>query len=94
MPLSERIKSISYFKTHAAEIIRELSENQSELIITQNGEAKAVVIDIRKYEELQESMAMLKLISLSQKSVEQGRVRSANEVFQDLKEKIKKDYSA
>ncbi len=94
MPLSERIKPISYFKAHAAEIIRELSENQSEMIITQNGEAKAVVVDIRKYEAFQESLAMLKLVSLSRKSIEQGKTRPAEEVFHDLKEKIKKDFSA
>jgi prevent-host-death family protein len=94
MPLSERIKPISYFKAHASEIIRELSENQSEMIITQNGEAKAVVVDIRKYEALQESLAMLKLVSLSRRSIELGKTRPAGEVLRDLKEKIRKDFSA
>jgi prevent-host-death family protein len=65
---SESIKPISYIKTHLAKIVRNLKETQSPMIITQNGEAKAVVIDINPYEQMQESMAMLELIAQGKKN--------------------------
>lgn len=52
MPLSDRIKPISYLKAHAAEIIRTLADQPEPLIVTQNGEAKAVVQDIDSYEQI------------------------------------------
>ena len=60
MKLSKDIKPISYFKAHAAEIIRELNEQHGTMIITQHGEAKAVIQDIGEYERIQEAMALLK----------------------------------
>jgi len=94
MKLSVAIKPISYFKAHAAEIIRSLSENQETMIITQNGEAKAIVQDIRKYEETQESLALLKILAQSRKNIEQGKFRPARDVLGDLKKKIKEDFPA
>lgn len=94
MKLSVAIKPISYFKAHAAEIIRSLSENQETMIITQNGEAKAIVQDIRKYEETQESLALLRILAQSRKNIEQGKFRPANDVLGDLKKKIKEDFPA
>jgi len=93
MKFSRAIKPISYFKTHAAEIIRNLSENQDALIITQNGEAKAVVQDIKTYEQTQESLAMLKLLALGRKNIDQGKFRPAGKVLRDLQKKMKKDFS-
>lgn len=63
MKLSEAIKPVSYFKNHMAEAIRHLNENRGTMIITQNGEAKAAIIDIKEFEQMQETMAMLKLIA-------------------------------
>ena len=51
MKLSERVRPISCLKFHAAEIVRDFEENRNPLIVTQNGEAKMVVMDIRTYEE-------------------------------------------
>ena len=59
MKLSEAIKPVSYFKNHMAEAIRQLNENQGTMIITQNGVAKATIIDIREFEQMQETIAML-----------------------------------
>ena len=81
MKLSVSIKPISYFKAHAAEIIRRISENQESMVITQNGEAKAVIQDIRKYEQTQESLALLKILAQSRKSLNKGDVRLAAGVF-------------
>ncbi len=94
MKLSVAIKPISYFKAHAAEIIRSLTENQETMIITQNGEAKAIVQDIRKYEETQESLALLRILAQSRKNVEQGKFRPTSDVLGDLIKKIKEDFPA
>ena len=92
MKLSQAVKPISYFKSHAAEIIRGLSEKQETMIITQNGEAKAVIQDIRTYEQTQESLAMLKLLAQSRKSLVNGKFRPAEDVLKEMSGKIKEDF--
>lgn len=86
MTLSSQIKPISYLKAHAAELVRTLGEDRTPLIITQNGEAKAVLQDIESYEETQETLAFLKILALGNRQIEEGRVRSAAEVVRDLRE--------
>lgn len=89
MKLSESIKPISYLKTNAAEIMREFSLPGSHtLVITQNGEAKAALIDIQTYDKLQESINMLKLLAQSNDSIQKGKVKPAKKVFQDIKQRI------
>ncbi len=85
MPLSGRIKPISYLKAHAAEIIRTLADQPEPLIVTQNGEAKAVVQDIDSYEQMQESMALLKMLALGNRQIEAGRVQPAAEIIARLR---------
>ncbi len=65
MKLSESIKSISYLKANAANLIDEINRHQKTLIITQNGEAKVVVQDIKMYEKMKDTMAMLKLLAMT-----------------------------
>jgi len=79
MKLSRQIKPISYLKAHAAEIVRTMGENQEPLIITQNGEAKVVIQDIESYEQTQETMALLQIIALGNREIEEGKVMSAEE---------------
>jgi len=78
------IKPISYLKSDAARIVTELSETREPLVITQNGEAKLVVKDIASYEAQQQTVALLKILALGQKEVEQGKTTSADEVFAEL----------
>ena len=84
MKFSERIKPVSYLKAHTARIIRELSTQPGTLVITENGEARAVVQDIDSYEQTQESLALLKLLAQSQRSVEAGRHKPLRRSFADL----------
>ena len=58
-----QIKPISYFKANAAEIIRTIAEDPEPFVITQNGEAKAVLIDYERYEQEQETLALLKILA-------------------------------
>ena len=87
MKYSESVKPISYLKAHASEIIRNLSEKQQTLIITQNGEAKAIVQDIKAYEELQESLALLKILAQSTSDIQKGDLKPANDVFKSIKDR-------
>ncbi len=71
--MHDRVKPISYMKAHIAELIRQLGEGAPPLIVTQNGEAKAVLQDIGSYEQTQETLALLKLIALGRDDMAQGR---------------------
>jgi prevent-host-death family protein len=87
MKLADRIKPISYLKANAAEIIRDLHKTAEPFIITQNGEAKAVVWDSHAYEREQETLALLKILALGQQEIEEGKVMPAREVFRRLRER-------
>jgi prevent-host-death family protein len=87
MKLTGRIKPISYLKAHAAEIVRELPIVREPMVITQNGEAKAVVQDIASYEETQETLALLKILALGSRQSEEGKVTSADDVFTRIRAK-------
>ena len=86
MKLSSRIRPISYLKAHAAEIVRTLAAQGEPLVITQNGEAKAVVQDIRSYEQTQETLALLKVLALGGRQIEAGQVQPAADVIARLRE--------
>jgi prevent-host-death family protein len=68
-----RVKPISYVKANAAELIRELKEHGEPLVITQNGEATAVMQDVATYEATQETLALLKILALGRRQVEEGK---------------------
>jgi prevent-host-death family protein len=85
MKLSEAVKPISYIKSHASEVIRDITEGRGSVVITLNGEAKAILLDIREYEKTQESLALLKILAQSRKSQEAGRVKSLRDSFRDIR---------
>ena len=85
MSLSDQIKPISYVKSHASMILRELAEQGEPLIITQNGEAKAVLQDVYSYERTQETMALLKVLALGNRQIEGGRVRPAEKALEQIR---------
>jgi len=87
MKLSSQIRPISYLKAHAAEIIRNLAEQQEPMVITQNGEAKVVIQDIESYEKTQQTMALLKILALGMRQVEEGKFLPAGKVIKRLRER-------
>jgi prevent-host-death family protein len=89
MKLSESVKPISYLKAHASEVIRDVSENYKTILITHNGEAKAILQDVKVYEKQQDAIALLKILALSSKSAKEGKIKSFNKTFGDLKKEIK-----
>lgn len=89
MKLSSQIKPISYLKVHAAEIVRNLGKQGEPLVITQNGEAKVVMQGIESYEQTQETLALLKILALGTRQIEEGRVQPAQDVIKRLREQRK-----
>jgi prevent-host-death family protein len=88
MKYSEAIKPISYLKTHASEVIRDVSDNQKTMVITHNGEAKVVLQDVKVYEQTQEAIALLKILSLSGKSLQKGKIKTLDKTFKDVRKRI------
>jgi len=91
MKLSTQIKPISYLKSHAAEVIRNIAQEREPLIITQNGEAKVVLQDIASYEQTQETMALLKILVLGNRQIEAGEIEPSNNVIKRLRERRSDD---
>lgn len=87
MKLSSQIRPISYLKAHAAEIVRNLAKQQEPLVITQNGKAKVVIQDIESYEQTQQTINFLKILSLGIRQIEEGKVLSAEDVIKRLRER-------
>ena len=81
---SSQIKPISYLKSHTAEIFKTLTESREPLVITQNGEAKLVVMDVKSFEEQAETMALLKLLALGNRQIELGQFQNMEDVFAEL----------
>nr|UOZ96319.1 hypothetical protein NCPCFENI_00212 [Cupriavidus sp.] len=87
MRYSSQVKPISYLKANAAEILATLGEQREPLVITQNGEAKAVLQDVASYEATQETLALLKVLALGQQEVATGKVKPLSDVVARLKAK-------
>lgn len=85
MRYSTRIKPISYLKANAAEVLEDLQRQRQPMIITQNGEAKAVIQDVASFEETQETLALLKILALGGEQVAQGKVKSVRDVVNRLR---------
>ena len=88
MQLHSNIKPISWLKNNAKQLIESVATTGNPMVITQNGEAKAVVMDVREYDQMQESLAMLRMLADSSADVEAGRVRDSDEVFADARKMI------
>jgi prevent-host-death family protein len=87
MKLSTQVRPITYLKANAAEVIRDLAEHRQALVITQNGEAKAVMQDVASYEQTQETLALLKILALGNRQIEDAKVVSAADVMSKLRRK-------
>lgn len=81
MKYSTQVKPISYLKSHTAEIVTTLTETREPMLITQNGEAKLVVMDVQSYEEQEQALALLQILAHGQREIDAGQVIPADEVF-------------
>jgi prevent-host-death family protein len=78
------VKPISYLKSHAAEIVKTITESGEPMLITQNGEAKVIVQDAQSYEDMQQTVALLKILALGQKDIQAGHYRDIDEFLAEL----------
>ncbi len=93
MNISKDIKPITYLKSRAADLLKQINQTHRPVVITQNGEPKAVLQDPESYENMRNAIGILKLISQGEKDIKDGKSKSQEEVFADieniLKEKMK-----
>lgn len=87
MRYATHIKPISYLKAHAAQVLLQLAEQREPMLITQNGEAKAVIQDVASYEQTQETLALLKILALGNQEIEAGKVKPLVQVVARLRAK-------
>ena len=85
--IKECIKPISYIKTNAADMMKFVNDRKEPLVITQNGESRAVLIDVESYQEMKDAFNLLKIIQFSEMDVRAGRTKPAKEVFSNLRRK-------
>lgn len=88
MRLGQAVKPISWIKDNATQMIRDIEESGKPVVITQNGKAKAVVMDINRYDELQESLSLLRMLAVSTEQIKAGLHRPADELFDELEREL------
>jgi len=84
MKLSEDIKPITYVKTHSSDLIKEVNTNRRPIVITQNGAARAVLLDIDSYEKQKNTLLMLKLIAQGESDIKKGNLVEQEEFFKKM----------
>jgi prevent-host-death family protein len=89
MNMSEDIRPITYLKSRAADLLKQINETHRPVIITQNGEAKAVLQDPESYENMRNAIGILKIISLGEEDIRAGRVKTQKEVFEAVENMVK-----
>ena len=90
MNSKEDIRSISYVKSHAADIVMQVNETQRPVYVTQNGEARAVLLDPQSYEKMKKALGLLKLAAQGEKDLREGNITSQTQFFKTMDEKVEK----
>jgi len=89
MNISQDIKPITFLKSRAADLLKQINETHRPVIITQNGEPRAVLQDPKSYENMRNAIGILKLISQSEDEVRSGNSKSQQEVFENIENFLK-----
>lgn len=84
MKLSTQVKPISYLKDNAAQIVKDLTESREPLLITQNGESKLVVMDVKTYDDNIQTIAMLKILAIGQKQIRNSQFKTLDQAFAEV----------
>ena len=90
MNISTDIKPISYLKSRSADLLKQINETHRPVIITQNGEPKAVLQDPESYENMRNALGILKLVAQGEEDLKKQRVKAQEDVFSRLDEKLNK----
>ena len=89
MQLTNDIKPITYLKSKAADVVKQINETHRPMIITQNGEAKAVIQDPQSYENMKNAISMLKMLSYAEEDIKNGDILEEDDVFSAVEELLK-----
>lgn len=89
MRIAEDIKPVTYMKTHASQVLKTVNETRRPLVITQNGEARGVLLDVATYQELKDATLMLKLVAQGEEDVRQGRLTPQADVFSRVRSRLR-----
>ncbi len=84
MSILQDIRPVSHLKSKSADILKQVNETHRPIIITQNGEPKAVLQDPESYENMRNTIGLLKLLSLAEEDIRQGNTVAQNQVFQNI----------
>ena len=90
MQIVNDIKPVTYLKSRAADVLKHINETHRPMIITQNGEAKAVIQDPQSYEDMRNAISLLKLLSFAEEDIKNGNTHSEEDVFNSVEELLKK----
>ena len=90
MQITDDIKPVTYLKSRAADVLKHINETHRPMIITQNGEAKAVIQDPKSYEDMRNTISLLKLLSFAEEDIKNGNTHSEEDVFNSVEELLKK----
>ena len=88
MPGRKDVRPITQLKNKTADLVREVHEEGRPITITQNGEAKVVVMDVDTYDRWRSAMALLKALAQGQADVERGRTVKQVEAFRRARRAI------
>ena len=88
MNISSDIKPISFLKSHAADILKQINDTHRPVIITQNGEPRAVLQDPESYDNMRKAIGLLKLISLGEEDIKHGNIKTQDRVFKDIEKML------
>lgn len=89
MNITSDIKPVTYLKSKAADLLKQINETHRPVIITQNGEPKAVIQDPQSFENMRKAIGILKLISIGEEDIKNGNVLDQEDVFQMLEKQLK-----
>ena len=90
MQIVNDIKPVTYLKNRAADVLKQINETHRPMLITQNGEAKAVIQDPKSYEDMRNAISLLKLLSFAEEDIKNGNTHSEEDVFNSVEELLKK----
>ena len=90
MNISSDIRPVTYLKSRAADLLKQINDTHRPVIITQNGEPRAVIQDPQSFEDMRNAIGILKLISMGEEDIKDGNILEQETVFKNIEEKMKK----
>ena len=88
MGIEEDIQPVTYFKSHAAEVLAQINRTRRPMVITQNGKARAVLQDAKSYEEMRRALGLMKFLAQGEREIEQGKLVGQDELFARIEKKL------